>query len=89
VALTDFRHLADEFYAGSGKIEDHLPALACWLADDPRENVAGFAYMNGRESFIVDKFKFTLLAETENLRGLVYDIRLATGREAIKNREHS
>lgn len=89
VALTDFRHLADEFYAGSGRIEDHLPALACWLADDPRENVAGFTYMNGRESFIMGKFKFTLVSETENHRGLVYDIRLTTGQEIIKSRERS
>jgi hypothetical protein len=87
VRLTDFRHLADEFYSGSGRIEDHLPALACWLADDPRQNVAGFTFMDGRESFITGRFKFTLLGETENLRGLVYDIRLTTGQEMIKNRE--
>lgn len=87
VVLTDFRHLADEFYAGTGEIEDHLPALACWLADDPRENVTGFTYLNGRESFITDKFKFTLLSETENSRGLVYDIRLTTGQELIRDRD--
>jgi hypothetical protein len=86
VKLTDFRHLADEFYSGSGRIEDHLPALACWLADDPRENVSGFTFMDGRESFIMGKFKFTLLCETENHRGLVYDIRLTTGQETIKDR---
>jgi len=86
VVLTDFRHLADEFYSGSGQLENHLPALAFWLYDDPRENVAGFTYMNGRESFIMGEFRFTLLRETENHCGLVYDIRLTTGQETIRDR---
>jgi hypothetical protein len=82
--LTDFRDLSDAVFSGTGRIEDYLPALACWVFDDHRLHVTGFDFMNDRESFLLGEVRFTLLRETDNHLGAIYDIRPATGHETIK-----
>jgi len=79
--LVDYRELSRELFTGRRRLDDYLPALACWLVKDKREHVTIFSYMDDLESYIADKYKFTLLYVNEEGTAAYYDIRRVTGEE--------
>jgi len=79
--LVDYRELSREIFTGRHKLDDYLPALACWLVKDKREHITIFSYMDDLESYIADKYKFTLLYVNEDATAAYYDIRPVTGDE--------
>jgi hypothetical protein len=79
--LTDFREVSRELFTGRHKLDDYLPALACWMLKDNREHLSIFAYMDDLESFIAADYKFTLLYVSREGTAAVYDVRPVTGEE--------
>ena len=79
--LVDYRELSRELFTGRHKLDDYLPALACWLVKDKREHLALFSYMDDLQSYIADQYKFTLLYVNEDGTAAFYDIRHVTGDE--------
>ncbi len=79
--LVDYRELSRELFTGRHKLDDYLPALACWLVKDKREHLALFSYMDDLESYIADQYKFTLMYVNEDGTAAYYDIRRLTGDE--------
>ncbi len=79
--LVDYRELSRELFTERRKLDDYLPALACWLPGDEREHLRIFGYMNDLESYIADEYKFTLLYVNDDRTAAFYDIRRATGTE--------
>jgi hypothetical protein len=79
--LVDYRELSRELFTGRHKLDDYMPALACWLLKDDREHLAIFGYMDDLESYIADQYKFTLMYVNEEGTAAYYDIRPVTGDE--------
>jgi hypothetical protein len=83
VNLIDFRQLSREIFSGEKELDEYLPATACWMLDDGREHLRIFAFMSDLQNYIADRYKFTLLHVTVEGTAAVYDIRPATGAEAL------
>ncbi|UCG41790.1 MAG: glycosyltransferase family 39 protein [candidate division WOR-3 bacterium] len=83
VELVDFRQLSREIFSGEKELDDYLPATACWMLDDGREHLRIFAFMSDLQNYIADRYKFTLLHVSVEGTAAIYDIRLATGDEAL------
>ncbi len=77
----DPRQLSREIFTGQRRFDDCLPALACWIVNDPREHLRVFAFMNELQNVLAGGYKFTLLMVTSDGTGAVYDISTATGNE--------
>jgi hypothetical protein len=74
--VTDFRTISIEVTAGRKKLEDYLPALACWLVKDPRLLLGEFSYMDKSVNFVSGDVQFTRLATLPDASGTIYDIRM-------------
>ena len=79
--LVDYRELSRELFTERRRLDDYLPALACWLPNDDREHLRLFGYMDDLQSYIADDYKFTLLHVNVDRTAAFYDIRMVTGKE--------
>jgi hypothetical protein len=83
VDLIDYRQLSREIFSGQKELDEYLPAAACWMLDDGREHLRIFAFMSDLQNYIADRYKFTLLHVAVEGTAAVYDVRNATGNEAL------
>jgi hypothetical protein len=79
--LADYRDVSRNIFTAQRPLDDYLPALACWLVNDKREHLMLFSYMNDLESYVADRYEFTLLGVNADSTAALYDIRLKTGDE--------
>lgn len=79
--VLDPREISRAIFTGRYKLDDYLPALACWLINDEREHLRVFSFMNDLQNVIAGGYKFTLLMVTSDGTAAVYDISTATGDE--------
>lgn len=81
--IVDPREASREIFTGRKKLDDYLPAIACWLVGDEREHLAVFSLMNDLQNVIAGGYRFTLLLVTGEGTGAVYEISTATGDEFL------
>jgi hypothetical protein len=79
--VMDYRDLSREVFSERHTPDDYLPALACWLIRDEREHLRIFSYMSEHQSYIADKYKFTLLTLDPESTAAYFDIRQVEGNE--------
>lgn len=77
--VTDFGQVTREIIAHRKQLEDYVPALACWVANDPRALIAEFSHLDKSAHFVAGKLRFRRIWISADSLAMVFDIRRAGG----------
>ncbi|MFO7676057.1 MAG: glycosyltransferase family 39 protein [bacterium] len=81
--VENYREVSRRIFNGSARLDDYLPALACWLVGDKREHLTILAFMDDLRNFVAAGHRFTLLYVTSEGSGAVYEITPLAGDEVL------
>lgn len=72
-----WRDISYAIFSKQAVLGDYLPALCCWLREDPRLHLSLFDLLDRMESLQMEDVRFTLLYVSPDSSAAIYDIRHA------------